>query len=590
MTESPLSSTFSILTVLLLILTGCNDDKTSSPPDITLPAIENEAPTVTKVTIVPPTQPGESISGQYTYSDDWDAEGTSLFSWSIDDVTIADTLSFILPSDSEGKKLAFCVTPVAKTGVLTGSEKCSFVSIRGNYTKPTIEALVVSSPITTDIIVSATYNFVDEFGRAEGETTRSWKVNDSEISTEETVTIPKEHQGGMLTLCVTPVASIGNNAIGDEVCSEGVTVEAKAGSAPSIANLTFANFAKAGNELSLSYDFIDDDGDAEANSSFAWFIDDAELSQAASFTLPSDSEGKLLKGCVTPFAQTGTPVQGSEECTSTTIADIVITGELELLQTIDLAITGYTLNTENGATGVSWKLTDPNWPYERSTDINAFTITGLFPTEDAIYLIAHDLQVCIDTNESGEICLLASEQPTDEITGGLPTELDADNKITKRVISPVSFVDLTISGVTKRLHRPLNTVESTLLNISSGGSVPLHTSEYTDINTGIIWTLYDWQTGADSCNNQGKVLPVDGVNDTSDGFGLEQYYQQVISDYSQFPYSHFYSALGWQPNTYSWTSSLYSAGNHYDYYLITGDDNWTADTNTQAISCLSTLP
>ena len=133
-------------------------------------------------------------------------------------------------------------------------------------------------------------------------------------------------------------------------------------------------------------------------------------------------------------------------------------------------------------------------------------------------------------------------------------------------------------------------MESTLLNISSGGSVPLHTSEYTDINTGIIWTLYDWQTGADSCNNQGKILPVDGVNDTSDAFGLEQYYQQVISDYSQFPYSHFYSALGWQPNTYSWTSSLHSAGNHYDYYLISGNYNWTADSNAQAISCLSTLP
>jgi len=664
---------------------GCNDDKSQSIANITLPNIENNAPVASGVTIARPTQPGTTISGQYNYSDDWDEEGKSLFAWFIDDVQVAEDVSFTLPSDSEGKKLSFCVTPIAKTGVLEGIQRCSFALIVGEYNKPAIESLTLSSPITTDTEISASYSFLDEHGRTEGESSYSWKIDETELSTSANITLTKEQQESLLSLCITPIAVSGENATGDEVCTEEVFITAKSGSAPiatelqlinlieatnlisisyeyfdedddaqadsnfiwslngsevsqqesftlpidsagkllqvcvtpnaqtgtpvqgeqlcsdealvaeklgsapTVTNLQFVNFAEAGNELSIAYDYFDIDTDAEASSNITWFIDGVELSQEQSYTLPDDSSGKLLKACIVPFAQTGIPFEGSKSCVEESIADIVITGELELLQTIDLVITGYTLNTESGGTGVTWKILHPSWPYTRSTDINSFTITGLTPTEDSIYLTAHDLELCVDTNESGEICLLASEQPTDEITGGLPTELDGDNKITKRVISPVSFVDLNISGVSKRLHRPLNTVESTLLNISSGGSVPLHTSEFNDTNTGIIWTLYDWQTGSDSCINQSKALPVDGVNDTSDDHGLEQYYQQVISDYSQFPYSHFYSALGWPPK-YFWTASLQSAGFHYDYYLITGDDNWTADSNAQAISCLSTLP
>eukprot|EP00487_Bulimina_marginata_P008643 TRINITY_DN314_c0_g1_i8.p1 TRINITY_DN314_c0_g1~~TRINITY_DN314_c0_g1_i8.p1 ORF type:complete len:106 (+),score=4.70 TRINITY_DN314_c0_g1_i8:48-365(+) len=76
MTKHPLSSSFILSSSLfLLTLMGCNDDKSQSIANITLPNIENNAPVASGVTIARPTQPGTTISGQYNYSDDWDEEG-----------------------------------------------------------------------------------------------------------------------------------------------------------------------------------------------------------------------------------------------------------------------------------------------------------------------------------------------------------------------------------------------------------------------------------------------------------------------------------------------------------------------------------
>ncbi len=583
MTQSPLSVIKRLVTIIFLFgLSSCHDDKNPPVTNFSLPDIENKAPIANNVAIILPTQPGSDISGKYDYSDDWDAEGKSLYSWLIDDVLIAQNLHFTLPNDSEGKKLSFCVIPIAKTGVTLGIKRCIHTLIRGQYKKPSIEGLTLPSSITTDIAISANYTFIDNHSRVEGESVYSWKINDTEVASGKNITIDKKFQDSQLMLCITPVANLGNNSVGEETCSEEILIGAKVGTAPSIQNLELVNFAKAGNTLSLSYDFIDDDGDLAAPHSFTWAIDGTIFGQTEHFTLPNGSDGKLLRVCISPSAQTGIPAQGNPVCIDKVIADIVITGELELLKTIELTIKGYTYN------GVTWRITHPDYPYIRSFDTSSFTITGLTPTEDAIWLIGYDVEVCVDTVESGEICLLASEQPEDEITGGLPTALDVNNNIIQRVVSPVSFIDLTISGVTKRLHRPLNTTESIMLNSSSGGSVPLHTSQFTDVNTAIVWALHDWQTAKDNCESRDKALPVDGVNDTSDAFGLHQYYNEVVNNFNHFPYSHFVRALGW-PGKYYRTSSLYSVGNHYDYYLITGADSWVADTTAEVASCLTSL-
>lgn len=565
---------------LILSLIACHDHTENKP----IPIIDNIAPMVNQVSITPPSQPNQTITASYTYIDQHDLEGSSLYSWLIDDIVIANSLSFTLPNDSEGKNLAFCVTPVAATGGIThGDEMCVELIIIGTYTKPTIEALSLTSPITTGIDISASYLFIDEDSRVEGESIFNWKINTNEFSAEKVINLSAEQQGNLLTLCLIPVAFSGENAIGDITCSDEALIEAKEGMPPSIMNLQMVNFAKAGNSLSVSYDYVDSDNDAEADSEITWSIDNVAVSQAINFILPLDSTGKLLSVCVTPIASTGLPTQGTRQCIEKYIADIVITGELELYKTINLVITGYSYN------GVTWRILHPDYSPVRSTDTTTFTIIGFSPIEEANWLIGHDLEVCIDTIEEGDICLLASEQVITDITGGLPTELDIDNNITKRVIAPVSYIDLTISGLTKRLHRPLNVTESILLNLSSGGTVPLHDSQSIDANTSIIWALYQWQTATDSCVNQSMNLPVQGVSDTSDAFGLHQFYNQTAIAHPQFPDSYIVRGMGW-PGVYYRSSSFHSVGKHFDYYLVNGSDDYISDNTTEAAACLSIQP
>jgi len=572
--------TYALQIILLFSLSACHDHTQIEP----LPIINNIAPVATQVAIIPPSQPNESITASYIYTDQHDLEGSSSFSWLIDDIVIANTLSFILPSDSEGKYLTFCVTPVAKTGDVTqGEEVCVEHLVEGNYTKPTINTLVLTSPMTTGIEISADYLFIDENERSEGDSVYSWKINNSELSSEKVITLAIEQQGNLLTLCITPIATSGENATGEAVCSDEILITAKVGSAPSIENLQLVNFAKAGNDISILYEYADVDGDLAAENVVTWSIAGTEISQEETITLPNDSAGKLLSVCVTPNANTGLPTVGTKVCIEKHIAEIIITGELELYKTINLSIAGYTHN------GVTWRILHPSYSPVRSTDSSAFTITGNTPIEEANWLIGHDLEVCIDTVEDGEICLLASEQATTQITGGLPTEFDTDNNITKRVIAPVSFIDLTISGVTKRLHRPLTVTESTLLNLSSAGAVPLHNGQYTDANTSIVWAIYNWQTATDSCINQGMSLPVQGVSDISDAFGLHQFYNQTAISYSNYPSSYIVRGMGW-PGIYYRSSSFHSAGKHYDYYLVTGSDDFISDNTSEGAACLSLVP
>ena len=228
-----------IQVILILSLTACHDHGKSASPqiiedvvpdDIVPPIIDNIAPVANQVTIASLTQPNTVISASYTYFDEHDLEGTSLYSWLIDDIVSANSLSFILPSDSEGKDLTFCITPVAATGETTqGAEVCVELIITGKYTKPTIETLVLTNPVTTGLEVSASYLFVDDKNRMEGDSLFSWKVNDSEFSTQPTITLAADQQGNVLVLCLTPIALSGENAIGDDTYSEDVTIVAKEG-------------------------------------------------------------------------------------------------------------------------------------------------------------------------------------------------------------------------------------------------------------------------------------------------------------------------------------------------------------------------
>ncbi len=89
----------------------------------------NTVPYATTVSITGESKVGETLTGNYTYSDaDLDAEGASVFRWlRYDDAgcTSGETLigsdaSYLITTSDEGKWIRFEVTPVATTGVSPG--------------------------------------------------------------------------------------------------------------------------------------------------------------------------------------------------------------------------------------------------------------------------------------------------------------------------------------------------------------------------------------------------------------------------------------------------------------------------------------
>lgn len=93
------------------------------------------APTASAVTITGTPQVGNTLTGSYTYSDfEGDPQGNSTRRWmsggkadGSDKLAIAGATysTYSLVAADGGKYLFYCVTPVALTGVLTGTETCS---------------------------------------------------------------------------------------------------------------------------------------------------------------------------------------------------------------------------------------------------------------------------------------------------------------------------------------------------------------------------------------------------------------------------------------------------------------------------------
>lgn len=94
--------------------------------------IANQAPTTSGVNISGTANTGQTLTGNYTYSDiEGNPEGTSIFRWTrsddsagINEATIsgATAKTFVLGATDIGKYIRFYVTPVASSGTTTGNE------------------------------------------------------------------------------------------------------------------------------------------------------------------------------------------------------------------------------------------------------------------------------------------------------------------------------------------------------------------------------------------------------------------------------------------------------------------------------------
>ncbi|WP_217629869.1 hypothetical protein, partial [Shewanella colwelliana] len=544
------------------------------------------APVASDVVIATPLQPGSATTASYSYSDaDADLEGVSLTRWRLNGVDSGSGLAFTLPADSEGKSLAFCITPVALTGEpKQGAEVCDTQTIIGSYIAPVATNLSYSPAAVVGNTLIASYDYNDSNSRPEGASLLTWKIDGIDYASGDTLLLPVTEESNDLSFCVTPIASFGENDTGLEICTPVETITPKPGSAPVASNLIWDTFPKANTLLSVTYDFSDTDGDLEGVSLFSWKIDNVEVSQNIDYTPPINSNGQSISFCITPVAITGSPKIGSETCISTSLAAIFLTGELKLYETLTLDVRGYSTSS------VSWKSTNPPLNAVRSTDVNSYTINRDPVTENALNLVGHDIEVCVTTVEEGEICLLASSFPNSEVTGGLPIALDGSNNVTQRAVAPVDYIELTLGGVTKRLHRPLTIHESTLLKASIP-SAPIHDGERSENGSDVKFTLYTWPNAEALCTARGMTLAVEGDTDTSDPFGLKQYYNDTLAKYPLLSSSPVTLAYGWGADVdYYWSSSDAGGGSHRDLYMVSGSSGSISDSVPEYAACLETMP
>ena len=496
-------------------------------------AIDNTSPTV-----------GDTLTGSYNYSDpDSDPEATSQFVWKRGGSDIAGQTSktITLSALDEGNTIQFCVTPVSTNPdalpnyPVTGDQACSIAT---NIVQPKAGSAPVASNVTTsgDHSVGAqltgNYTFQDNDNDLEGASTFSWKRNGTAISGENTTkyTATSDDKGKSLEFCVTPTAQTGLPKTGNEACATPITdISDPVGDIPKVTLDPISSDAdistpQVGNTLTGSYQYQQTSSGAADESLAVWKADNATITGTTCVTgqscnlIISDSElGKAITYCVTPKAADSSA--GTESCSAPlTTFGVRLTGKLEFNQTLTAQVFGFQNPT------YSWKVdtSNTNGPAgdlsrtEKSTQ-SSYTvgatvlnnITAGFEkdsgnnngviddadwdqavrlgnltsaTENAAHYIGKDVELCVTTTESGEICLLASQQPKSAVTGGVVYDSNAPEK---RAIEPVREVPF----LNSIYHRPLSFAETLAAsNTEFGANLPK--AHYKQTVAGIDWSLF----------------------------------------------------------------------------------------------------
>lgn len=178
----------------------------------------NTAPTASGVSISGTPAVGEVLTGNYTYNDDQgDLEGASTYRWLRNGTAIAGATArtYTTVSADQGTVLVFEVTPVAVTGVATGTpaQSANFGPIVAPppNSAPTASNVTISGTAQVGRTVTGNYTYADDDGDAEGTSTYRWLRNGGAIpgATARTYALVAADEGAQVVFEVTPVAATG---------------------------------------------------------------------------------------------------------------------------------------------------------------------------------------------------------------------------------------------------------------------------------------------------------------------------------------------------------------------------------------------
>ena len=190
-------------------------------------------PTASGVNVSGTAKVGEVLTGGYTYADaEDDLEGVSTFKWyratdnsgtGKTEIAGANAKTYTLQAADLGKYISFEVTPVAVTGIATGTAELSLytseiVAAEVTQTAPTASGVNVSGTTKVGEVLTGNYTYGDAESDVEGTSTFKWyraTDNSGTGKTEiaganaKTYTLQAADLGKYISFEVTPVAATG---------------------------------------------------------------------------------------------------------------------------------------------------------------------------------------------------------------------------------------------------------------------------------------------------------------------------------------------------------------------------------------------
>ena len=292
------------------------------------------APTATVQAITGTLQVGETLTGNYTYSDvNGDLEGSSIYKWYRADnasglnkteIIGASAKTYVLTSADEGKYIGFEVTPVAQAGITQGTAVLSTWAgeIVLAEAAPTVTVQAITGTLQVGETLTGHYTYSDVNGDLEGESIYKWYRSDDAAGLNRIVIAGEAGKtyittsadiGKYISFEVTPVAATGiTPGIAVESVRRGPVILAEA--APNAIVHPIAGTLQVGETLTGHYTYSDINGDLEGVSTYKWYradnssgLNKTEIAGAigTTYVLTSLDEGKYIGFEVTPVALSG---------------------------------------------------------------------------------------------------------------------------------------------------------------------------------------------------------------------------------------------------------------------------------------------
>ncbi|MCD9539657.1 hypothetical protein GLP22_00265 [Photobacterium carnosum] len=493
---------------------------------------------------------GDTLKGTYSYLhvDDL-AQGATELRWKADGAEITGKSSALIEltaTETEGKDIAFCVTPITavtdNNPAIKGDEVCSDITAKvlplsGDAPVVAVESVSIDGSPFVHAGLMGIYQYSDADGDLESNSQYIWKRDTNVIpyQTEKTYKVTSDDLNTTISFCVRPKAATGLPNSGSETCfSMDKVIEEIVENPPTAENVIISvdgGIATVGKELQGTFTYTQDQNAVRGIADIQWKRGDTIIKEC------EDNESDCLTYVVTDTDLTNeniifsvTPKTLYETSGVLTPSSAILASGLKLSGKLEynaeITATGFgdfqdlsaiewriNTNTQDGPLGD----TDPG---SRTSILEAngassyrIGVVGDSKNDldwnhselvDARNFIGKNLDVCVN-----DYCINASDS---QVTGGMYVTGSVDNK---RTIEPVRY----IKNGQANYHRPL-----TVLEVQNKTLGDLPTFKHIITLNGIDWAAYDHddQSNKDVLNVCRKLdkgqwhLPVSWFKESTD--------------------------------------------------------------------------